>query len=362
MTVTLLTSPGAGAVAVLEFRGPGARAEVEALCPQVARAPLGALRRARLELAGELLDEVLVWIASDELVEVHLHGSQALVGRVLAKFADNSDAAPNSNALESAAAQLLASASSEPAARLLLDQVEGALRRELELIVASTRDVALERLRRLVATGELAARCINPPRVALVGPVNAGKSTLFNALVGARRAIVSALPGATRDVLCAPARLGEWPIEVLDTAGERELDPAGASAALELAGQALGRRAQAGADWIVRLWPGDGPPPPERGESPPRREAWIESRADLATSPLPRCAARLSAAGDPHGAVETLARLYRREFSLPESPWSAPTAAPFDVRSRDAVRAALSAAERDDSHDWRRALRELLDD
>lgn len=361
MTVTLLTSPGAGAVAVLEFRGPRARTEVEELCPQVARAPLGALRRARLELAGELLDDVLVWIAGAERIEVHLHGSQALVGRVLANFADSSVAAPNSDSLECAAERLLASASSESAARLLLDQVEGALRRELELVVASTRDVALDRLRRLVASGEIAARCINPPRVALVGPVNAGKSTLFNALVGARRAIVSASPGATRDVLCAPARLGEWPIEVLDTAGERELDAEGASAALELAGQELGRRAQAQADWIVRLWPGDGPLPPKQGESLRRREAWIESRADLATSPLAGCAARVSAAGDPHGAVETLARLYRREFSLPESPWSAPTPAPFDARSRDAVRGALAAAERDDSRDWRRSLRALLD-
>ncbi|MCA0305295.1 MAG: ribosome biogenesis GTPase Der [Proteobacteria bacterium] len=57
------------------------------------------------------------------------------------------------------------------------------------------------------------------PRVAIVGRPNVGKSTLFNRLVGRRRAIVDDTPGVTRDVREAPARLGDLAFTLLDTAG-----------------------------------------------------------------------------------------------------------------------------------------------
>src|SRR5215475_2659933 len=57
------------------------------------------------------------------------------------------------------------------------------------------------------------------PRVAIVGRPNVGKSTLFNRLVGRRRAIVDDTPGVTRDVREAPAQLGDLAFALLDTAG-----------------------------------------------------------------------------------------------------------------------------------------------
>ena len=57
------------------------------------------------------------------------------------------------------------------------------------------------------------------PRVAIVGRPNVGKSTLFNRLVGRRRAIVDDTPGVTRDVREASARLGDLAFTLLDTAG-----------------------------------------------------------------------------------------------------------------------------------------------
>jgi GTPase len=56
-------------------------------------------------------------------------------------------------------------------------------------------------------------------RVAIVGRPNVGKSTLFNRLVGRRRAIVDDTPGVTRDIREAPAQLGDLAFTVLDTAG-----------------------------------------------------------------------------------------------------------------------------------------------
>ncbi len=57
------------------------------------------------------------------------------------------------------------------------------------------------------------------PRVAIVGRPNVGKSTLFNRLVGKRRAIVDDTPGVTRDVRESPAQLGDLAFTLLDTAG-----------------------------------------------------------------------------------------------------------------------------------------------
>ena len=56
-------------------------------------------------------------------------------------------------------------------------------------------------------------------RIVLAGLPNAGKSTLFNRLVGAGRAIVSSMPGTTRDYLTSAVRMGNMEVEVIDTAG-----------------------------------------------------------------------------------------------------------------------------------------------
>jgi len=58
--------------------------------------------------------------------------------------------------------------------------------------------------------------------VVIAGPPNAGKSSLFNALLGRSRAIVTEIPGTTRDALEAVIDSGKWPLRLVDTAGLRE--------------------------------------------------------------------------------------------------------------------------------------------
>lgn len=77
-------------------------------------------------------------------------------------------------------------------------------------------------------------------RVVLTGPPNAGKSSLFNALLDRRRAIVSARPGTTRDFLEDALDLGGYPVTLIDTAGLRDetdddIESAGMARAIELA-------------------------------------------------------------------------------------------------------------------------------
>jgi len=69
-----------------------------------------------------------------------------------------------------------------------------------------------------------------PPTVAIVGRPNVGKSTLFNRLTGKRTALVSDLPGLTRDRREGDALLAGNPVRVVDTAGLEDSDPASISA------------------------------------------------------------------------------------------------------------------------------------
>ena len=86
--------------------------------------------------------------------------------------------------------------------------------------------------------------------VAIVGPVNAGKSSLFNHLVGVERALVSARPGTTRDVVERAVLLEGLDITFMDTAGEGGTDDP-----LEAAGVALGRSLSEDADLILVVVP-----------------------------------------------------------------------------------------------------------
>jgi tRNA modification GTPase len=87
---------------------------------------------------------------------------------------------------------------------------------------------------------------IHGAHVALVGPVNAGKSSLFNLLCGETRALVHERPGTTRDVIEAHVILDGLPVILLDTAGERETDDP-----IEEAGVALARERAAEADLLL---------------------------------------------------------------------------------------------------------------
>ncbi len=89
------------------------------------------------------------------------------------------------------------------------------------------------------------------PVVLVTGAVNAGKSTLINAWCGRPRALVSAVPGTTRDLLAAEALCCGWQLRLLDSAGLR----AEPGDALEGAGMVLAVAARAQADVVVHLRP-----------------------------------------------------------------------------------------------------------
>jgi tRNA modification GTPase len=127
---------------------------------------------------------------------------------------------------------------------------------------------------------------VHGARVALVGAVNAGKSSLFNALLGRSRALVHDSPGTTRDVLEVATHLDGVPVTLLDTAGERTTDDP-----VEAAGLALARELVDEADLLVvviRARP-EGPSPTEQqilARTAGRARVVVCNGVDAADAPL----------------------------------------------------------------------------
>src|SRR5205823_8519260 len=84
----------------------------------------------------------------------------------------------------------------------------------------------IETLDHLLATAPIGEIAREGAVVVIAGAPNVGKSSLFNALLGRRRAIVTEIPGTTRDALEAVTETRGWPIRLVDTAGMRESEDA----------------------------------------------------------------------------------------------------------------------------------------
>lgn len=288
------TAAGPGALRVVALAGPGA---AQAFVHLSGRAPpaAGQVRLERLRLGGEWLDEALAVGLPNSQVELCIHGGPALLSALVdgllalggrpAALTDGllPERACGLPALERLAARRLLNAQNPLAARLLLQAAEGRLSQQLRcwpLLPAAD-------LRRAVQACAARTRAAwplwRPPRLLLSGPTNAGKSTLFNCLLGRQAALVSPLPGTTRDYLEERAPLAGVLVEWIDTAGERERPDwpqarAGAETTgdlarrhweLEQSGQRRARALAQTADLVLWLTPIDQPQPGPRGVSAP---------------------------------------------------------------------------------------------
>ncbi|MCB9734542.1 MAG: tRNA uridine-5-carboxymethylaminomethyl(34) synthesis GTPase MnmE [Deltaproteobacteria bacterium] len=137
-------------------------------------------------------------------------------------------------------------------------------------------------LRALAATHARGRLLRDGARVVLAGRPNAGKSSLFNALLEADRAIVSELPGTTRDVVDAAIDLGGVPVVLVDTAGIRA-----AADAVEAHGVARSEREVRGADVVVHVIDPADPDPvaPLAAAAEGAPVVRVASKADLHATP-----------------------------------------------------------------------------
>ena len=273
----LITPPGPGGVAVLRLNDSMRKETLVRL--GLSEVPRGTARLVRPQSGEEVLDEGLLVGCPDGSLELHVHGSPVLVQRLL-DGAAGPDPVETGNSLEALAQERVPGAPCSSGARLLLDQGEGCLHKALEEILAGTADGLAQEL---LDHWRVQRYWLQPMRLVLVGQVNAGKSTLFNLMIGEEHALTSSEAGTTRDAVLGRGHLGPWPVDWIDTAGER----ANAPLAVERAGQEQARQAIGGADLILRLVPEGDPDstgsPCSAGDVP---ELLIPSRGDQSAASL----------------------------------------------------------------------------
>ena len=237
--------------------------------------------------------------------------------------------------LQSALAQL-AGGVSQPLSELrddllnLLADVEAALDFVDEDIEFVTKDATILRIGSGIAhlmnlKRQLDDRSVSrrPMRVALVGEPNAGKSSLFNALIGAEAALVSARAGTTRDYLSHPVDLDGHSIELIDTAGWQI-----AGDSIEEQAQNLGRGQTESADLALVCVPVHALTPC----SLPRRGVLLRTKADLGAATGLMVSTRSA-----HGLTPLIAYLRERA-----SAFARPALAPSQSRCRHHIDAAIA--------------------
>jgi tRNA modification GTPase len=322
----LATAPAAGAVGILRLSGPAALEAGRMLAPGVPASPTPrhAYLASFVDASGAVLDEGLFLFfraphsfTGEDVVELQAHGSPRLLRMLLARALEHPAVRPAGpgeftrraflhgriDLTRAEAVADLVAADSEAAVRAAAAGLAGALAARVRALEEPLRSLhadlegvlnfpeeaegadegaqarvaqlraAADSLLADVGRGRLVRR---GARVALFGPVNAGKSTLFNRLVGEERALVDEEPGTTRDVLEARVEWEGLGVTLLDTAGLRE-----APGRVEALGIARTREVLATVDLAVLVLP------PEDGEAEAQR--WLR---DAGATPVLRVAGK----------------------------------------------------------------------
>lgn len=309
----IATGAGVSAIGVLRVSGPAAIAAAEAVFrprdgrPLSAHAPRALVRGSLLGPDGETVDDCLAVFfpaprsyTGERCAEFHCHGSPIVLRLGLqALFAQGArQAGPGEftrqaflngklDLTEAEAVMDLIDAESAAAAKNALSQLGGSLRRMVEGVRDSLVDIASrfyavvdypdediedihpreieaalrtadETLTRLLASFQRGQVLRAGVPAAILGRPNAGKSSLLNALLGYDRAIVTDIPGTTRDTVEEKCVLGGVLLRLIDTAGLRETEDA-----VEKLGTERSRRAAEDAGLVLALIDGSQPVTPE---------------------------------------------------------------------------------------------------
>ncbi len=294
--VALGTPAGSSGIAVIRISGPGAIGILEAMAPGAGEWEPRVLHNRRLlGGGGEVLDDAVAAVfhgpnsyTGEDAAEISCHGSMRVVSAIIeesirrgARLAEPGEftrRAYLSGRIDLAQAEAVAdliAAETRLQAQVALEHLEGGLSRKVGAIEKRLREklalvevsidfaeedietysaddlVSLSR----VLIGEISgllesevagAQLRRGIRITITGPRNAGKSSLYNALLGEERAIVSPVPGTTRDVLRERIHIGGYTYYLEDTAGLAET-----GCDIESEGMRKGREAAGAADLVI---------------------------------------------------------------------------------------------------------------
>jgi tRNA modification GTPase len=290
-TVVALSTPrGRGALAVIRLSGP----QAIAIAQRMARVDTFESRRATLTTLrsasdDEVLDQVLLTcfpaphsLTGEDVVEISCHGSPAIIRRIIDATLESgaSLAGPGEFTLRAVRNGKIDLAQAEAIRDLIAAQTDAAVKqaaRQLNGELSKALDPFKERLVQVIVLLESALEFVEDDlpapqvdridetlesvisgvdrlsqsyragrllqegaRVAITGRPNVGKSSLFNSLIRSERAIVTDVPGTTRDTLSESIDIGGVPVVLTDTAGLRKTTDNVETLGIERTNRAMG--------------------------------------------------------------------------------------------------------------------------
>jgi len=267
------TPPGQGGIGIIRISGPLALPIAENIAAQKNFSPRKAIFSKFLDESGRLLDEGLVLyfpapnsFTGDDVIELQLHGSPVIIdlllqttvyhGARLARPGEFSERAFLNGKIDLAQAEAIADlieSGTETAARMATRSLQGAfsqyihelveqliyLRMYVEAAIDFPEEeidflsdgkvqhdlkMIINKLDEVMDKATQGSLIKEGMTLVIAGQPNAGKSSLMNALAGNELAIVTNVPGTTRDVLREKIQIDGMPVHLIDTAGIRESD------------------------------------------------------------------------------------------------------------------------------------------
>ncbi len=287
-----LATPIGGAIAVIRMSGQNLQAALSRVFTGKIEHRYAAYGKIVYE--GEIADEVIATYfeapnsyTGEDMAEISIHGGQATASRVMeilsligcrcaraGEFTERAFLNGKMDLTQAEAVMDIVNASSRRSAKAALTQLQGKLKERIENIETSLLDALsgidaaidypeeleedvfsalpqtlrgiYKNIQDLINEGQKAKILREGAKIAIIGLPNAGKSSFLNAILGVERAIVTSIPGTTRDTITEEIAICGVPIRLVDTAGIRETDNE-----VEKIGVSLAKKAADEADIII---------------------------------------------------------------------------------------------------------------
>ena len=243
----VMTAKATGPIATIQLHGPSAEKIIKKIfSPDSKKTPQikpGKILVGTIKKQNTIIDHVTIACLDEKNFAIHPHGNPIIVEKIVKLLQSNKtkiisadqlltktlseNKSLNTIAIE--AKLNLPKAQTLTGTKLIANQIDKGLNQTAQNWLENINSIPLEKIkaraRQILNDTAIAKFLIRRSILIIAGPPNAGKSTLLNSLCGKTKAVVTEIPGTTRDWVSADCQIGPLPTTLIDTAGlDRQLD------------------------------------------------------------------------------------------------------------------------------------------